>query len=529
MANPNFISGMNTTNQLVDNTDAIHSGLIKTLNSMVGGNMIVEGCNVTQTLTGTRTRFDVSSGKYLHDGIYKTIGTVLITLASNQVSHATINYDYYLLLVIDSSGSLAIRGDNSLVNALTPKVAALSLGDTAICTIKIGGAEADTSSRLIQYLTVDKAENAVSIARDNGGTYTPTSTLKGGAAGTNWQSVATLPIIINDDGVDTDFIIEGNADTALFVVDALEDAIGIGKTIGVGTGGNKLQVDGVAQASSFNGGGITAEYGTGQTDGSGTLVPNGDGQVVLRRNSASGKARIKFSTAALNAISYPSGDDVDITYDISKNWVFDASQALATKMHVTGILQASDDVIAGGDLQTLSNIIRDAGGSNTIQFDGSNNTTVSSNCTIGGILQANNSATVGTTLVVTDSISCRSITTNGYISLEPIVETQQMITPGLSIYYLNFTYDAALHPAGNFVLLPLAQSVAQHVITLKNVHASAVEIQTQGEVIDDGVFPNPNPLLTAPNIIVLQKNQTIRLQAHDDSSHPLPTGWQIIG
>ena len=539
-SNPKQISGIGTTAQVRDNLDVIHTGIIKALNTMVSGNKIISGCDITQSAStgsgGGTTLFTVSAGQYLQDNQLVAFGgsTIKLNTATNeftnpagiQTPHAS--NDYYALLVIDTAGALKIRGDNSLAST-TPVIASYTLGDTLLSNIKIeGGSDVNDATRELQFLTVNKAKNSVSLAHDDSGTYTETSSLIGGATGTNWQSVAAKSIIVNDDGVDTDFIIEGNTDTDLFVVDALENAIGIGKTIGVGEGGTyKLMVDGITHSTSYDGGGIVC-----QPDTSG-----GEGTIILRRNRAgSGSALIKFSTTTAPSISYPSGDDVDITYDKDKNWVFDASQALNTKMQVTGIVHASDDVIAGGDLQTISNIIRDSGGSNTIQFDGANNTTIVSNATIGGVLQANTSATVGTTLVATDTItSGRGLVTDGFISLEPLVETfpvQPLITPGFSVYYLINSLGFPL------VELPDANPLAHQVITIKNVDVAPIIISgagssihgpVGGQPIDGNVFPIPsNPLLTAINEITLAPSDSITLQAHTDGAHPLVTGWYII-
>ena len=207
MTNPNYISGLDTANQIRDNNDAIHSGVIKALNSMAGGNMVIEGCNVTQNTSGASTRFDVANGKYLRDGALVTFSAANKSLNTSTNEHtnpagvqtpsATLNYDYYLLLVFDSAGALQIRGDNTLINATTPAVASLTAGDTPICAIQIAGASTDSATRKIQYLTVDKITNNLNIAYDNSGTYTSTLSVTGAGTGTTIAN-AVGKLIIQD-------------------------------------------------------------------------------------------------------------------------------------------------------------------------------------------------------------------------------------------------------------------------------------------------------------------------------------------
>ena len=532
MANPNYISGLNTTNQIRDNTDAIHSGVIKALNSMTSGNMIVEGCDVTQTLSGSTTQFDVASGKYMLDGLLNTFGGTSVSLnVTTQIPNATLNYDYYLLLVIDSGGNLAIRGDNTLVNALTPAVASLTSGDVVICVIQILGASGNADSRSIQYLTVDKASNTVSIAYDNGGTYTHTASIKGGVSGTNFQQVAGVALTVNDDAIDSDFIVKGDTDNTLLVANAGEDAVGIGKDISVGTGSSyKLQISGQTQSDTYSGEGIVLEYGVGA---SGTT--QGDGSLIIRRNSASGKGKIQFATTSAGSTSYSTSDDVEITYDINKNWVFDASDAFGTKMQVTGILQTSGDIICGDELTVTGNIIRDSGGSNTITFDGSNNTTIVGTGIIGGTLQANSNATISTTLSVGSTA-----TINGEfkptLSMYHTVPTQLVggAAPGTPISSTEMIQILSSDPSGlSDFELPDANAFAGimiYIVNLSNINMTLNGFA--GQFILDATSP---VLLTsynmAPNdgirIVAITDGMTIPIAPPHQESQVGP-GWIVL-
>jgi hypothetical protein len=220
-SNPKQISGLGATVQVRDNTDVVHTGIIKALNTMASGNKVISGCDITQQAStggssAATTQFSVANGQYLQDNqlVAFSANTIKLNTAINeftnpagiQVPHAS--NDYYALLVIDTAGALKIRGDNTLASS-TPVVASYTLGDTLLAVIKItGGSAANLATRELQFLTTSKVKNAVGVAHDDGGTYTETLSIIGGVGGASISNkVGNLSI---QDGSTGGIIIAGN-------------------------------------------------------------------------------------------------------------------------------------------------------------------------------------------------------------------------------------------------------------------------------------------------------------------------------
>jgi hypothetical protein len=71
-SNPKQISGLGATVQVRDNTDVVHTGIIKALNTMASGNKVISGCDITQQAStggssAATTQFSVANGQYLQD------------------------------------------------------------------------------------------------------------------------------------------------------------------------------------------------------------------------------------------------------------------------------------------------------------------------------------------------------------------------------------------------------------------------------------------------------------------------------
>ena len=57
--NKGFISRLGATTQLVDGTDAIHTGIIKTLNVAMGQNRLISEAFITQGITSGYTHYEI--------------------------------------------------------------------------------------------------------------------------------------------------------------------------------------------------------------------------------------------------------------------------------------------------------------------------------------------------------------------------------------------------------------------------------------------------------------------------------------
>ena len=335
-SNPKQISGLNVTTQVRDNTDVVHTGIIKALNVMAGGNKIIDGCDITQSAdtgaSGGTTLFTVSAGNYMQDNQLVPFAGSTIKLntqadeftnpAGIQTPHAS--NDYYALLVINSAGALKIRGDNTLASA-TPVVADYTLGDTLLSVIKItGGSPANHATRELQFLTINKSKNAVSVAYNNGGTYTETLSLIGGVGGTEISNKL------------------GNL--------TIQD----GSTGGIIIAGDKVGLGGTAPTKDIH---IERNSGT-------------DELVFIKNTSTTGNKGLFIETR---------GSDTDLAFDITTT-----GGTSKASIDSTGKIVNAADMELGGNLQVGGNIIKASDGGSTITMDTDDNVTIAGDLTVAG-------------------------------------------------------------------------------------------------------------------------------------------------
>lgn len=157
--NPYVLSELaaSATNQIRDDLDFPHSGIYKALHQMIRGNYAVKDgttdLSITQDVDSGRTRFTVTNGAFFRNGAYTSYTSGNVTLATNQVSRTTGNA--YLLLVINSGGTLSLRGDNTT----TDKVPEYTDGDILLALIQlIAGVSDNDVSRPMQFLAVTQKE-----------------------------------------------------------------------------------------------------------------------------------------------------------------------------------------------------------------------------------------------------------------------------------------------------------------------------------------------------------------------------------
>jgi len=164
--NPGIISTLATnpsSTQLKDNTDNIHSGIIKALHAATGENRGIDGFGLTQVDGGTTSSFQVAAGKVLRDGKLVSIsGATLTTTASTIAPNSN---DWYGLIVVNSSNVLAWRHGAVTGKATTgaATVAELAAGDIPLIVIKVDTADAnDATDRLHQFLFYPQSDRAFS-------------------------------------------------------------------------------------------------------------------------------------------------------------------------------------------------------------------------------------------------------------------------------------------------------------------------------------------------------------------------------
>tara|TARA_R100001460_G_scaffold54467_7_gene93773 strand:- start:394 stop:2250 length:1857 start_codon:yes stop_codon:yes gene_type:complete len=216
--NPNFYgqSTHGTPNQIEDGVDFPHTGIVKALSHGLGQNYAISGFNIT---VDSATQIDVSAGVVFRDG------RKLSVLGANNLTLSSTHTNGYHLLVApiesdeDSNGSTP---DTSTVVLRNPtaadKVPEYTAGDTIIAVITHNG----TANVGIQYLTVNKTENSLSIGRDNSG-YTEGLTIQSNAGDIEIEALEQ----------DKDIIFkanDGGASTEVMRVDGSSSRVGIGAT-----------------------------------------------------------------------------------------------------------------------------------------------------------------------------------------------------------------------------------------------------------------------------------------------------------
>ena len=162
VSNPNFYgqSTHGTPNQIEDGVDFPHTGIVKALSDGLGQNYAISGFDIT---IDSATQIDVGAGVIFRDG-----KRVAVSAVSNLTLSSTYTNGYHLLIASSASSPvLTIRNPTA-----ADKVAQYTAGDTIIAVITHNG----TANVGIQYLTVNKTENSLSIGRNDSG-YTEMGTI----------------------------------------------------------------------------------------------------------------------------------------------------------------------------------------------------------------------------------------------------------------------------------------------------------------------------------------------------------------
>jgi len=199
--NPNFYgqSTTGTPNQITDGTDFPHTGIIKALSDGLGQNYAISGFNIT---INSATSIDVSSGVIFRDG-----KSVSIVATPSSLTLTTTYTNGYHLLVVNSSNNIVLRPPTA--TETNQKVPSITTGDTIIAMITYNGA----NPMPIQYLTVNKTENSLSIGYNNSG-YTEKGTITADANGI----LVTGPTDVTLDGTNDRIYVKDATDNTLKTV-----------------------------------------------------------------------------------------------------------------------------------------------------------------------------------------------------------------------------------------------------------------------------------------------------------------------
>ena len=333
--NPHYITQNATGTSLtqpVDTVDFPHSGLIKALNQMAAGNVVVKtGTDFDINQTGSN--LVVAAGKILRNGEYHAVGTKTFADSALTTTYAK---GYHLLVVADG------REGGETVNELylrpptaLERVPEFKLGDTIVAMIEYSSGTS-AGSRLIQYFTTNKESNSLSIAygvgSDPNKVYTPTGSISGAATGTN---------ITNTIG---DFTIDNQVGTEQIILQLGSDDQNTAVVIKDNSGNNKLAVT-----------------GGGRTQALGTLEVGTD---------------LKMSTSSDNAIIENVTSDKDIIFQVN-----DGGSANSEVMRIDG---STSRVGIGTDTPTTKLEVSgdtaisrsaDSGQTRTLSIEGARNAT----------------------------------------------------------------------------------------------------------------------------------------------------------
>tara|TARA_R100000278_G_scaffold25345_2_gene23356 strand:+ start:448 stop:2361 length:1914 start_codon:yes stop_codon:yes gene_type:complete len=219
--NPHYISqnanGSSMT-QPVDTVDFPHSGLIKALNQMAAGNVVVKtGTDFDINQTGGN--LVVAAGKILRNGKYHEVATK--TFADSSLT-TTYDKGYHLLVVADGREG----GETVNVLYLRPPTAAnrvpeFKLGDTIVAMIEYSSGTS-AGSRLIQYFTTNKESNSLSIAYANSNVYTQAMTVDADSDGD-----VTFENVVQDKDIIFK-VNDGGTPTEVMRIDGSQSKVGIG-------------------------------------------------------------------------------------------------------------------------------------------------------------------------------------------------------------------------------------------------------------------------------------------------------------
>ena len=187
--NPNKFSAMNNANGLVDirdNHDFPHVGIIKALSVGLGQNYAFGGYNATSV---SDTSITFAGGSIMRDGEILPVTGATLTISA--VSGGT--GDSYYLAVAPTGATPQITLRTPSQKGVTPNITA---GDIIIAVI----AHTGTNPMNVQFLTVNKTENSLSIAQPTSGTATYTQEGKISApSGASGQGIDIVTTSTNGD------------------------------------------------------------------------------------------------------------------------------------------------------------------------------------------------------------------------------------------------------------------------------------------------------------------------------------------
>lgn len=471
-----------TLSAILDDTDHPHTGLIKSLSVGLGGNYAISGFNITKT---NATQFAVASGVIFRDG-----AKVAISASSSPHGTAlTATDNFYHLLTVNSSGAFVLTAPSA-----ASKIPEIPSDSVPIAVIAYKGAASDGSDMYIQYLTISKTDNSLSIGYDSSG-YTETLSVVSDTGHTD----------ITAKVADKDIRFKGT-DSSSAITALTLDMSEAGKALF--NAGASLQDD-VTIYEDANNADVSLSLGTSAAESLTISVLNGSSNKTAEE--------IHFSTATASATANHGkmvfdvdGTDIatidDGGIDLASGKTFSISGTDIVSSPITALNnQAADRLVTIG--------------STTTQLDGEANLTFD-----------------GSELGVTGAVTASTTVTGNKLAGNALGFSSHVVnandgSPTIDGDYSNIFVHADGGSNNEVVLASISASNAMEagrVITIKNTDTSDTIIigTSGGETIEQNRVEHP--MIVTANKINLAPFESVTIRAETDSKESLSTTGFVI-
>ena len=220
-----------TANQIEDDVDFPHTGIIKALSDGLGQNYAISGFDIT---VDSATQIDVGAGVIFRDGKRLAVAGV-----NNLTLSASYTNGYHLLVANNHATAPVLEIRNPTAVNKVPEyrhpASGVAGADTIIAVITHTGSDPN-----IQYLTVHKTENSLSVGYDSSG-YTEAMSVEGTSTKTTFHNKiadADIRFVLGDNTADEKFEIVTDDDADGDLTDTLTEVFsvnGLGATSIAGT------------------------------------------------------------------------------------------------------------------------------------------------------------------------------------------------------------------------------------------------------------------------------------------------------
>jgi len=471
-----------TLSAILDDTDHPHTGLIKSLSVGLGGNYAISGFNITKT---NATQFAVASGVIFRDG-----AKVAISASSSPHGTAlTATDNFYHLLTVNSSGAFVLTAPSA-----ASKIPEIPSDSVPIAVIAYKGAASDGSDMYIQYLTISKTDNSLSVGYDSSG-YTETLSVVSDTGHTD----------ITAKVADKDIRFKGT-DSSSAITALTLDMSEAGKALF--NAGASLQDD-VTIYEDANNADVSLSLGTSAAESLTISVLNGASNKTAEE--------IHFSTATASATANHGKMvfDVDGT-DIATidDGGIDLASGKTFSINGTDIVSSPITALNNQAADRLVTI-----GSTTTQLDGEANLTFD-----GSELGVTGAVTASTT------VTGNKLAGNALGFSSHVVNAND-VSPTIDGDYSNIFVHADGGSNNEVVLASISapnSMEAGRVITIKNTDTSDTIIigTSGGETIEQNRVEHP--MIVTANKINLAPFESVTIRAETDSKESLSTTGFVI-